>query len=657
MNYIDPANSGISRSSFQPAGQHVRRQDEQGSPEPRDKVEIGTAGKEEPRLLSAPKMLGLPAPTPEKELTVLYYMNGQYDDIGTHTANAILDLEKTGPDENVNLVAQLGRNPYKPKEDDESFHVPVDGDWAGVRRYEIRQNSHSYQDVPLSEWTKLEPQMPKNPVLKYVIGNYYFEMGDKEQARKYHDEARSLGMVEYMNDPKSDTSKAIRNEFDQLTRPMDEAIVDKKVIYSEMLRELDPSTQMKDPSTLKDFVSWGMMKYPAKHYMLVIMGHGGAWMGASAMSPTKMADAINDGIEMASDGTGKEKKLDALIFNSCYMGNAEAMTEFKDSAAVTLASENYATTGIFDDWNKLMTDVKKDLKEGKPFDSRKLASDMVEEYRKENLETKENFPDFFPWRKSYLTLTALDNKKMDGLVGSWEKFNKSCKENNVSDKDLFTAVAQSKDYASGAYVPKQVFGFYDQIRDMGDIMDNVKKSETIPEAVKKAADGVKKALKDVIINEQHEGVGMEGSQGLTVWGPTNGVDVIFMGQGYTADVPNFAWKTGWSDRLVDALRNTPKPVTQQFVKNYNDINDLKRKLNAPGTPEEDKKGIQEQIDKLADENVELKKKMDFTQNQPPSLFKAESTLNLSRFEGIFDEEAAQAVKRDGMASEGNNRVR
>jgi hypothetical protein len=40
-------------------------------------------------------------------------------------------------------------------------------------------------------------------------------------------------------------------------------------------------TNMGDPSILQDFVTWGMQKYPAEHYLLVLWNHGAGWDDAN----------------------------------------------------------------------------------------------------------------------------------------------------------------------------------------------------------------------------------------------------------------------------------------------------------------------------------------------------------------------------------------
>ena len=591
---------------------------------PKDKVELGKSGtpEQKPQVNIPENSLPKP-PTPEKELTVLFYMHGQYDDIGKSTANAMMSLEKAGSDENMNVVAQLGRNPYKPDEEGE-FHIPLDKDWSGVRRYQVKQDDHKELDnMSLQDWENLEEKLPKNPILHFVLGNIYWGNGEHDKAMEYYDKSKELGMLNYMNDYDGEQSKVFREEFDAATRPFEEATAPYNNFASEVQEVLPEGTKMGDPATLENFVNWGMKKYPAKHYMLVVMGHGGAWIGAAEQAPAKMGEAITKGVETANKETGRHDKIDVLSFNSCYMGNTEALFEMKDAAKVTLASENYARSGIFGHWGMFLDAVSRDLESGESFDGKQFAKEIVEFYQNQGQEVKENFPEFSAWKESFLTLSAVDNEKLDNVAKSFGKFVKSVEKYKVPDHVLFKEVQGTKNYDSNAHNPSQVFGFYDTIRDMGDFMDNVRKNPDIPVEVKDQAGHVKEAMQEAIIAEQHEGKGMEGSQGLTFWGPTNAVDMLFMGQRYADDVGKFSKSTGWGKYLVAATREIPKETVSGFMESIGKMREINAKLQDPSLSEAEKKELTAQKDAENKKALEFKKEMDFTieREKESSLFK------------------------------------
>jgi hypothetical protein len=550
-------------------------------------------------------------PTTEKELTVMFYMNGQYPDIGGATAEAMLGIEKAGSNRNMNVVAQLGRSSYTPQQEGE-FHIPLDNDWAGVRRYEIKQDNHAKLDISPEEWHKLAEAKPDNPLLNYILGDLHWYGEDKEGGLKYYAKAKETGMLEYMQSFDSDRSKEIRAEFENLTRPYEEAAAPYKNFASDVKEVLPEKTKMGEPTTLENFVQWGLSKYPAKHYMLVVMGHGGAWIGAADMSPSDMKSAVTRGTSLANKETGRSDKLDVLAFNSCYMGNLEALVEMKDAANVTVASENYARTGIFGHWSGFLSAMSKDIDSGKNFDGKQFATELVDFYRGQGKDIKDNFPEFSDWKESYLTLSAVDNSQLDKLASSFGEFVKSCNQFKVPDDVLFRDVKGTKNYDSNAHNPSEVFGFYDTIKDLGGFMENVKANPDMPIAVKAAADKVMTDLQTVVIAEQHEGKGMEGSHGLTFWGPSNASDVAFMNERYGDEVGAFARSTGWADRLKSAAMNVPQATMKNFLETVSNINDMRAKIQDGSVSAEKKAELMAKIEEESKLAVDYKKQMDFS---------------------------------------------
>lgn len=579
---------------------------------PKDNVEIGSGSQQ---LMKSSAT--------DKELTVMFYMHGQYDDIGKSTAEALMSMERAGSNKNLNVVSQLGRNPYKPDEEGE-FHIPLDNDWSGVRRYYVNQNDHANLDMTMQDWIGLEEKIPDNPVLHFVLGNIYWGNKEHDKAMEYYSRCRELGMLDYMADYNSDKSKAVRAQFEAATRPFEEASAPYNKFASSVQEVLPEGTKMGDPASLQNFVEWGMKKYPAEHYMLVVMGHGGAWIGAAEQSPAEMGEAITQGVKTANEQTGRKDKIDVLSFNSCYMGNAEALYEMKDAAEVTLASENYARSGIFGHWGMFLDAVSRDMSAGKPFNGREFAKELVDFYGKQGKEIKENFPEFSAWKESFLTLSAVDNSKLDGLADAFKGFTQSLDKYNVPDHVLFKDVSASKNYDSNAHNPSQVFGFYDTIRDMGDFMDNIRKNPDIPVEVKDHAAQVKQAMSEAIIAEQHEGKGMEGSQGLTFWGPSNAVDVLFMGKRYTDEVGGFAKGTSWGKRLLSATQKIPKETVSGFMDSINKVREINQKLQDPNLTSEDKEMLLATKEEENKKALDFKKQMDFTverEPEKPGIFK------------------------------------
>ena len=100
-------------------------------------------------------------------------------------------------------------------------------------------------------------------------------------------------------------------------------------------------TNMARPETLSDFIKWGVEKYPADHYMVVMAGFGNGWSGAmiDVGDRTLMSlPDIHQALQSAQAATGK--KIDVLGFDAELMGMAEVAHELRDDAGYLVASEH-----------------------------------------------------------------------------------------------------------------------------------------------------------------------------------------------------------------------------------------------------------------------------------------------------------------------------
>lgn len=101
--------------------------------------------------------------------------------------------------------------------------------------------------------------------------------------------------------------------------------------YNSVLLEDLGDINMADPLTLKEFISFGFKEFPAKHFLLILAGHGAGFMGIlpdyTLKSPQIMSvNGANIAINRAIEESGK--KIDILLFDSCYMNMIESIYEF-----------------------------------------------------------------------------------------------------------------------------------------------------------------------------------------------------------------------------------------------------------------------------------------------------------------------------------------
>ena len=110
------------------------------------------------------------------------------------------------------------------------------------------------------------------------------------------------------------------------------------------LVEKIPEQNMDDQETLENFVDWSMEKYPAKHYGLIMWGHGGQWSGGFGYDTDNLTDSpfveTMDVKEIAQtlNKSLEGKKLDFLSFDACLMGGLEVLYEFTDLTKIFIAN-------------------------------------------------------------------------------------------------------------------------------------------------------------------------------------------------------------------------------------------------------------------------------------------------------------------------------
>jgi hypothetical protein len=190
------------------------------------------------------------------------------------------------------------------------------------------------------------------------------------------------------------------------------------------IEELGP-LDMGDSKTLGDFIEWGMKKYPAKHYMVVLQGHGSAWKGAmpdsvydSQMSVPEISRTLGE----VKNNTGETP--DVLAFDTCLMGNVESAYELKDAAEIMIGSQEvewgidspYAHD-VSAPYRKIFNTVSKQLDEGVEVGPEAMAEGWVKACENN-------------WTTP--TTTAFNLNRMDSLAGSIDNLAKAILEGDTS---------------------------------------------------------------------------------------------------------------------------------------------------------------------------------------------------------------------------------
>lgn len=249
---------------------------------------------------------------------------------------------------------------------------------------------------------------------------------------------------------------------------------------------------MSNPTTLADFLVWGMKKYPSEKTMVVLADHGGGFLGAftsdasasghSIMKPNDIASAF----KIAETATGK--KADVVDMVACLMATSEVAYEMKDRASYFLASEEVGTTASFD-YGPVLNNITEASAKGEAIEPKKLAETIVHHY------------DDKP--KAFKTKSAIDLSKMEAVKGGLTKLVDALSKSKVEPKMVAAAIGMSQNFG---ITEQAIFPFYDQIHDLQGIAANLANPQIIPDkAVNKAAKALIGSVSEAVIsNLAHE---------------------------------------------------------------------------------------------------------------------------------------------------------
>jgi hypothetical protein len=508
----------------------------------------------------------------EKELTVLFYLQGDLD-ISESMAEKIVDLERIGSTDDINLVAQFERNIPEEKELEARNYKKedlIDNAWESTRRYHIIRNDNpDFEEITVERLIALSEKYPDNPSLCQIVAHKYEFMGDEENALKYHNKFNELKR-NYLPDADPEeycpvAKAAIEEEFGNIIyvkhniNGLERAGL--KEIKSEVIDEFPIPQCNEHKDNLRDFIEWGMKNYPARNYILSVSGHGNATREVVSMTPSEMREALTEGVENANKQTGRDDSIDAIVFNSCRMGSLEVVTELKDNADIIIGSETIASSKMEHQWDNILSEVQSNIDETGHFDARQFADDYVNYFNVDNFREISD--------KGFLTVSAVDTDKITELNKSFNKLLETCNDEGVTDNQLFRAAVDAQNFDNGNY-RDSLRHLSRHLKDFGDFIRNIQETENIPESVKEAAGDVLEKLEETIISEQHiKGKAerhtseLENVTGLTIWVPENPLHHNTYSRFYEQNVPEFHKDSLWDERLEQAKKNIPEELVEE----------------------------------------------------------------------------------------------
>lgn len=122
-----------------------------------------------------------------------------------------------------------------------------------------------------------------------------------------------------------------------------------------------------DSRQLTEFIRWSAEKYPNRHYILVISGHGSNFTPYNDLKeqetpPSTRATLYDSYHRMTSAQLGDAirqsgQHIDALIMNSCNQGNIEMLAEWEGAADLLLGSP-FVIPDLAYDYTSLVNDLR-----------------------------------------------------------------------------------------------------------------------------------------------------------------------------------------------------------------------------------------------------------------------------------------------------------
>ena len=196
-----------------------------------------------------------------------------------------------------------------------------------------------------------------------------------------------------------------------------------------LVDELDKLYNMGDPDTFRDFVSWGLENYGAKHNAFILWDHGCGSINGVCIDALFDRDRLTvREMDEAFSGALGDKMIDFIGFDACLMGTMEIANTLSAYAKYMCASEEIVPGKGWD-----YTAIGSFLAENPGADGEEFGIALCDSYYEmcEKIE-----------REKEITLSVLDLSKMPEVATAFDSF---CKElcDAAEDKSVRASVIRN----------------------------------------------------------------------------------------------------------------------------------------------------------------------------------------------------------------------
>jgi hypothetical protein len=278
--------------------------------------------------------------------------------------------------------------------------------------------------------------------------------------------------------------------------------------------------------TLRDFLKWGLGRYPAEKRLVVVWNHGAGFRTRLPRRDIAFDDLSGNALDMNEvdaaferAGVDRTNRLDIIGFDACLMNMIEIAHHLRDRVKVVVGSEQ---TEPGDGWP--YDDVLKLLNANKSVEQ--TAKGIVQAYIKFYRKTGE----------SDVTQSAVRTDATDPAMAALSKLGDAL------------AAALAAELSTVRLLRKAV-----QAYEYADYVDLIHLCRLLVESartknVKARARAVISAAKKAIIANDRDGKGVGNSSGLSVWFPADPSIYSEFRAKYTS-LAFYQWHRGWVDFL------------------------------------------------------------------------------------------------------------
>lgn len=304
-------------------------------------------------------------------------------------------------------------------------------------------------------------------------------------------------------------------------------------VTSSVVQDMGTKVDMGDYNNLVSFAKWGISKYPANKYMVVVWNHGSGWRkrGAVTTKDISFDDLSGKFITTKQLGTAMSqisqtlgRKVDVYGSDACLMSMIEVATEMKDSVGVMVGSQELEP-GYGWPYDKFLAKINGTTT------AAELAGALTSEYLKSYTNGSQGNSD--------VTLSAVDLSATDGLNSAIAGLGKAIQGLSGAELNLVEKAGQDSLYFDN-------YDFFEGIgndfRDLDDYLNQLESQNVISASV---LDAVRSAQKKFVINNAVSTKYLK-AKGISIWIPAKKEYDKFLTKYKTL---KFSTATGWATAL------------------------------------------------------------------------------------------------------------